>query len=44
MVIRDTNMQVRVLFIGDKGSNQDQIAVALASQDDFQYKTETGIR
>ena len=36
MVIRDTNMQVRILFIGDKGSNQDQIAVALDSQADFQ--------
>ena len=36
MVIRDTNMQVRVLFIGDQGSDQEQIKVALASQADFQ--------
>jgi pilus assembly protein CpaE len=36
MVIRGTNVQVRVLYIGDPGPNQDQIAGALASQSDFQ--------
>jgi len=44
MVIRDTNMQVRVMFIGDQGSNQEQITVALASQADFQMvKTLTNL-
>ena len=44
MVIRDTNMQVRVMFIGDQGSDQEQIAVALASQADFQLvKTLTNL-
>jgi len=36
MVIRDSNVQVRVLYIGDPGANLDQIATALASQLDFQ--------
>ena len=36
MVIRDTDMQVRVLYLGDPGANQDQISVALAAQADFQ--------
>ena len=36
MVIRDTNIQVRVLYIGDPGPNQDQIGVAISSQSDFQ--------
>ena len=36
MVIRDTNLQVRVLYIGDPGPNQEQITTALASQPDFQ--------
>jgi pilus assembly protein CpaE len=36
MVIRDNNLQVRVLYIGDPGPNQEQIATALASQPDFQ--------
>jgi pilus assembly protein CpaE len=35
MVIRDENTQVRVLYIGDPGADQDQISVALASQSDF---------
>ena len=35
MVIRDTNIQVRVLYIGDPGPNQDQIIAALESQTDF---------
>lgn len=35
MVIRDTNLQVRVLYVGDPGSNQDQIITALESQSDF---------
>ena len=36
MVIRDTDTQVRVLYIGEPGPNQDQIAVAFTSQSDFQ--------
>ena len=36
MVIRDTDKQIRVLYLGDPGANQDQISVALASQADFQ--------
>ncbi len=36
MVIRDTNLQVRVLYIGDPGPNQEQIATAFSSQPDFQ--------
>lgn len=36
MVIRDTNLQMRVLYIGDPGPTQEQIATALASQPDFQ--------
>lgn len=36
MVIRDSNAQARVMYIGDPGANLDQISVALASQSDFQ--------
>lgn len=36
MVMRDKDMQARILYIGDSGANQDQISVALASQSDFQ--------
>ena len=36
MVIRDADMQARLLYIGEPGANRDQIQVALASQSDFQ--------
>jgi pilus assembly protein CpaE len=42
MVIRDADMQVRVLYIGDPGANQEQISVALASQSDFQLVKSLG--
>jgi len=35
MVIRDKNFQVRVLYIGDPGADQEQITVALEAQVTF---------
>lgn len=42
MVMRETDVQVRVIYIGDPGPDQDQIAVALASQNDFQLVKNLG--
>ena len=36
MVIRDTDMQARAMYIGEPGANQDQIVVACESQSDIQ--------
>jgi pilus assembly protein CpaE len=36
MVIRDTDNQVRVIFIGEPGADQEQIRAALETQADFQ--------
>jgi pilus assembly protein CpaE len=36
MVIRDTDNQVRVLFLGEPGADQEQIRAALETQADFQ--------
>ena len=36
MVIRDKDMQARLMYIGEPGANQDQIVVACESQSDIQ--------
>ncbi len=36
MVVRDKDMQARLMYIGEPGANQDQIVVACESQSDIQ--------